>query len=98
MAHVGGDDLDDFVLDDYANSSAEEELEEIDDLPADTQFDDDGGAADHDNSAGSTEKKRREKRKIRNGKLSVGSLSKNERLTNRNRWLQDPLVNWLIIC
>ncbi|KAK1233004.1 Protein cms1 [Marasmius sp. AFHP31] len=74
MAHVGGDDLDDFVLDDYANSSAEEELEEIDDLPADTQFDDDGGAADQDTSTGSTEKKRKRKEKNKERKAKRRKL------------------------
>ncbi|KAG7092272.1 hypothetical protein E1B28_008634 [Marasmius oreades] len=70
---MGGDDLDDFNLENYSNSSAEEELEEIQtgDLLASSQFDnDDGddGEADLDSSATDKKRKRREKMKERKAK------------------------------
>ncbi|KAF9264867.1 hypothetical protein L218DRAFT_958041 [Marasmius fiardii PR-910] len=65
---MGGDDLDDFVLEDYTNSSAEEELEEIEDLQANLQFDHGAGNLDPDAQDSEKKRKRREKTKERKAK------------------------------
>jgi len=93
MAQTGGDDLDDFVLDDYANSSAEEELEEIDELPPDTPFGDDGtleAVADQDHSASGAEKKRKRKEKNKERKAkacyAIAVFSATPMLTTRTNF------------
>ncbi|KAK7043660.1 Protein cms1 [Paramarasmius palmivorus] len=68
MAHTGGDDLDDFVIEDYAISSGEEDLEEIDDLPDDTFNEEAEPGVPLEPQGSEKKRKRKEKMKERKAK------------------------------
>ncbi|EEB93561.1 hypothetical protein MPER_07761, partial [Moniliophthora perniciosa FA553] len=75
MTQVGGDDLDDFIIDDYAISSGEEELQEIDDLPNDTYHGEaEPGVPLHTEIPKDDEKKRKRKEKMKERKAKRRKL------------------------
>lgn len=72
---MGGDDLDDYVLEDYTNSSAEEELEEINDLPPNLQLDNCGGVTNLDSNVQESDKKRKRREKAKERKAKRRKLT-----------------------